>query len=105
MNRWQKIALATVLLLVLVLQNAALACPNCKDALAGDPDHAGLVRGYYWSILFMMSMPFLILGGISAYFYHEIRRARARQMGLARPTAGDDGLQPTRGASPFVEAQ
>ena len=35
----------------------ALACPTCKDGLA---DHTAF--GYAISILFMMGMPFLILG-------------------------------------------
>ena len=59
------------------LCEAALACPTCKDNLAADPDAANLARGYYYSILFMLSMPPLILAGLSAYFYWEIRKARA----------------------------
>jgi hypothetical protein len=55
---------------------AVQACPNCRETLAGDASQAGLVRGLFWSILFMVSMPFLILGGLSSYFYWEICRAR-----------------------------
>ena len=59
----------------------ASACPTCKDSLAqSDENHATLVRGYFWSILFMMSMPFLILGGLGTYMYVLIRRARAQQL-------------------------
>lgn len=65
------------LILVVILPTIVLACPTCKDGLSGDPATSGMVRGYFWSIVFMMSMPFLILGGISAYFYYEVRRARA----------------------------
>src|SRR6185436_10359396 len=35
----------------------ASACPTCKDSLAHDPASANLVRGYAYSILFMLSMP------------------------------------------------
>ena len=56
----------------------AVACPTCKDNLAHDPASAGLVRGYAYSILFMLSMPPLIFGSLCAYFYWEVRRARAR---------------------------
>lgn len=56
----------------------AVACPTCKDNLAHDPAAAGLVRGYAYSILFMLSMPPLIFGGLCGYFYWEVRRARAR---------------------------
>lgn len=55
----------------------ALGCPNCKDSLAqNDPGATGLVQGYFWSILFMLSMPFTIFAGMSAYFYLLVRRAR-----------------------------
>lgn len=56
----------------------AAACPTCKDNLAHDPAAAGLVRGYAYSILFMLSMPPLIFGSLCAYFYWEVRRARAQ---------------------------
>jgi hypothetical protein len=65
--------------LVLLACETTLACPTCKDNLAHDPAAANLARGYYYSILFMLSMPPLILGGLSAYFYWEVRKARARQ--------------------------
>jgi hypothetical protein len=45
--------------------------------LATDPAQAGLVRGIFWSILFLLSMPFLIFATLSGYFYWLIRRARA----------------------------
>lgn len=66
-------------LLVLALSSVAVACPNCKEALAHDPASANLVRGYAYSILFMLSMPPLILGTLCAYFYWEVRKAKARQ--------------------------
>ena len=64
-----------VQLLVLLLPAIASACPGCSEGLDGN-----LIRGYFWSIIFMMSMPFLILGGLSSYLYLEVRRARARQL-------------------------
>jgi hypothetical protein len=54
----------------------ALACPTCKDTLAGDPTAEGLARGFYYSILFMLSMPPLILGSLCAYFYFLVRHAQ-----------------------------
>ena len=68
--------LAMWLAVTVLIPSLAMACPTCKDGLAGDPATSGMVQGYFWSILFMMSMPFLILGGISAYFYYEVCRAR-----------------------------
>ena len=66
------------LALVLVLGGVALACPTCKDQLAHDPASANIARGYAYSIVFMLSMPPLIFGGLCAYFYWEIRKARVR---------------------------
>ncbi len=80
MNGRRKTAVIVWALLMLALwAAAAMACPTCKDNLAHDPASANLVRGYAYSILFMLSMPPLILGGLSAYFYWEVRKAKARQ--------------------------
>lgn len=66
-----------VLLAVLACTADAWGCPNCKDTIAGnDPGGSGLVQGYFWSILFMLATPFSILGGMSAYFYMLVRKAR-----------------------------
>ena len=70
------LAIAAALWLV---ADVALACPTCKDQLAGDPAAANIVRGYFWSILFMLSMPYLIFLGLGSYFYWQVRQAQARQ--------------------------
>ena len=84
MNGAQRIRAFALALMMLTLSAAvATACPTCKDNLAHDPASANLVRGYAYSILFMLSMPPLILGGLSAYFYWEVRKAKARQAAQA----------------------
>jgi heme/copper-type cytochrome/quinol oxidase subunit 2 len=56
---------------------AAEACPTCKDAIAqNDPKHQQMVKGYFYSILFMMSMPFVVLGTFGSMAYFSIKRAR-----------------------------
>ena len=67
---------AAVVLLVAALPEFAEACPNCKEGMQNNGNGAAMIRGYFFSILFMMSMPFLILGTFSAYMYHEVRKAR-----------------------------
>ncbi len=63
--------------LFLSIAAVASACPNCKDALAAnDPTHSGVVKGYFYSILFMMGTPFAIIGGFSLYMYRQVQRAR-----------------------------
>ena len=58
--------------------DAALGCPTCKDQLANDPTAQNLARGYFYSILFMLSMPALIFIGLSSYFYFLVRQARRK---------------------------
>jgi heme/copper-type cytochrome/quinol oxidase subunit 2 len=61
-----------VIFVALLWVSIAEACPTCKEGIG---NNANLVDGYGWSIIFMMSMPFLIFFGLSAYFYYEVRKA------------------------------
>jgi heme/copper-type cytochrome/quinol oxidase subunit 2 len=73
--------LLVVVVVSLVLVQPVLACPTCKEAIAENgQSQEGLVRGYFWSIIFMMSMPFLIFGGLGYYFSSQVRRARAAEL-------------------------
>jgi hypothetical protein len=41
----------------------AVACPNCKEAVSAQPEEvAAMASGYNWSILFMIGVPFSMLG-------------------------------------------
>jgi len=75
---------ATVLLVLLCLiisSSAAWACPTCKDGLAeNDPASQAMAAGYFYSILFMMAMPFVIIGTFGSFAYFSIRRARGAQV-------------------------
>jgi hypothetical protein len=79
-NAWLIFSLSIVCLVVLA--SVGEACPNCKENLAGDPTSDGLARGFYYSILFMVSMPFFILGSLSAYFYYLVKRDAAEKAKL-----------------------
>ena len=70
------LATPLALALVMVFADTIFACPTCKENLAVDPESANIVRGYFYSILFMLSMPPLILSGLSLYFYYEVCKAR-----------------------------
>lgn len=84
MNRRPKIIVAVLALAwVLAWTGVVSACPTCKDSLANDPASASLVRGYAYSILFMLSMPPLIFSGLSAYFYWEVCKAKSRQVAMS----------------------
>lgn len=70
-----RIGLVLIAMFCVMLPDLASACPSCKEGL-GNEHHDGLQAGFYWSIVFMMSMPFLILGGLSTLFYLSIRKAK-----------------------------
>lgn len=67
-----------MLVAVLSIAATAEACPACKQALASTENAAAgnPIQGFMWSILFMMSMPFLLLGGFGTYLWYIVRRAR-----------------------------
>ena len=64
MNSIRKIiARSVVLLAVATFAGEAIACPNCKEAVASqDGDSMRLANGYSWSILLMIGTPFTLLG-------------------------------------------
>jgi hypothetical protein len=55
--------IAWAAILVVQAPNQAAACPNCKEAvsLQGE-DAANLSSGFNWSVLFMLAVPFSLLG-------------------------------------------
>ena len=77
MKRFLQYSLPFVALLAMA--GVAAACPTCKDQIAGDPAAQNMARGYAYSIVFMLSVPPLILTGLGTYFYLEVRRAYAKQ--------------------------
>jgi len=67
-STWRKVLAALVL--ALGLAGEASACPLCKEAIAAQDESAQrggkpttfMKNGYNWSVLFMMAMPFALLG-------------------------------------------
>lgn len=63
------------LVALLALTSAATACPNCKEAVAAQPNEvAAMARGYNYSVLFMLAVPFTLMS-TGAFF---VRRAAKR---------------------------
>lgn len=98
------------LAVLLVLPALAVACPSCKQALASQEGGGDLVQGFFWSILFMVSMPFTILGVFSGCMYLAVRRARAANQAAAAcqvplPAGSATECQPPQlaSAAPDVE--
>lgn len=79
-NRFARLAMpAAVAVIVLGACSVASACPSCQAALAGDEAQGDLARGIYYSILFMMSMPFAIVGTFGTLAYRTIKREQRKR--------------------------
>jgi hypothetical protein len=59
------------------LPAAAQGCAMCGSALSEDP----LGRAISWSILFMMAVPYTVIGAAGAWLYYMHRRAPGRHRG------------------------
>jgi len=69
---------------LLMVATDVFACPTCKDGIAeSDPASQAQAAGYFYSILFMMAMPFVLLGTLGGAAYVSIRRARETQADAA----------------------
>lgn len=56
-------ALGVALMLLVFSVREAAACPNCKEAVSATPSEAAsLADGFNWSVLFMLTVPFSLLG-------------------------------------------
>ncbi len=79
-----------VLVVVLLTATDLLACPTCKDGLANsDPLSQAQARGFFYSILFMMAMPFVLLGSLGSAAYFSIKKANRQK---ASDTSGASDL-------------
>jgi hypothetical protein len=68
-------------MLALGFASEASACPNCKEAVAAQPSEvASMKNGYNWSVLFMMSMPFTLLGMGAFMVARAVKRGALPEM-------------------------
>lgn len=77
----RSLAIAGLVVVALGAASAAWACPNCREALAESPQGRGLATGFYYSIIFMMSMPFIVLGTLVSVAYRSVQRAKGENDG------------------------
>jgi hypothetical protein len=47
---------------------------------ASSPDHDALARGFYWGLLFLMAMPFAVVGSIAGWLFYTHRRANGSRL-------------------------
>ena len=71
----------------------AFGCPNCKDAVnTADPDGLNVARGYFYSILIMLAMPFTLVGSFGLYVWREVQRQKRTVIdAAAMPPDASDG--------------
>ena len=88
LSRW------SIWLLVVAGTRIAAACPLCADNLANDvygKNPTSLGRGFFWSIIFMMALPFLTVGVVAARIViarrRRFRAAPESTPGVAVPDA------------------
>jgi heme/copper-type cytochrome/quinol oxidase subunit 2 len=97
------IVAASAILLAVVLGSTAQACPTCGAGMsvAGEAGQK-MLSGWFWSIVFMMSMPFAILGTLGGYMYWIVRKARLAQATEAAETSPTNADTPV--ALPAMQA-
>jgi hypothetical protein len=79
--RWSVVVLIGIAVLVVSPHElVAQGCAMCKTALGGPEDP--LARGLNISILFLMSMPFLLVAGVGGWLFYMFRRVRRRGSAL-----------------------
>jgi hypothetical protein len=80
MMRLKAMRLVATALVVWVLTQspgAAVACPNCKEAVSTSTSDLGsMSRGYNWSVGFMLIVPFSLLGA-GAFMIHRAAKQGA----------------------------
>jgi hypothetical protein len=55
--------------------NQVLACPNCKEAVSAQPAQvASMSNGYNWSVLFMLAVPFSMMGTGAFMVHRAVKR-------------------------------
>ncbi len=93
LNSFRRFALMLALAIAIVSAfgvDFASACPTCKDGVAqNDPHHQAMAAGYYYSILFMMSMPFIILTTFGSFAYRAVKKAEAQRNAAAESPVGE----------------
>jgi hypothetical protein len=68
----------------------AQGCAMCRTALGGPEDP--LARGLNVSILFLLSMPFALLGTVSGWFFYVFRREHRRRSTLSLLATQKEGM-------------
>lgn len=87
--KYTRLILFSLIVVTVVLVADGVACPTCKDGLAAaDSQGDNVARGYFYSILLMLLMPFTLAGSFGLYVWREMRRQQQKTSAAA---PGPDG--------------
>ena len=77
-----RVAIAAVVLLLIwaMASDTLIACPGCKEELAKQSTN-GLGKGLSYTVMGMVSMPFLLFGTVAGIVIRAFRK-HARKAGL-----------------------
>lgn len=87
---------------VCLLVGQAQACAVCGHG-PGSPDPMG--RGYYWGILFMMAMPFSIVGAVGGWLAYLHWRVRSRPRRRSLRERARDAVRIPCGAMTWIRKE
>ncbi len=79
----RKQILGSVLSVLLLVYGAdrAIACPNCKEAVSlQGSEVANVAAGYNWSVIFMLVVPFSMLGTGALAVHRAVKRGLLPEM-------------------------
>ncbi len=84
MARFTKIALIIVALVVFSSVDADAQCAMCRRIVESNvSDSAGAVaRNMNPAILYLMSLPYIVLGGLAYLFYRNMKAKKAEEQSL-----------------------
>ncbi len=77
--KMKKILVLVIVSIVMAVSQVVLACPGCTEEIA-KPETAGLADGLSYTVVGMVSMPFLlfaVVGGIVFQAYRKRNRSSA----------------------------
>jgi choline-glycine betaine transporter len=74
-DRTGLLTIVTALLIMLVGATDARACPNCKEAVSlQSGEAANQSNGYNWSVIFMITVPFSMMGTGAFAIHRAVKR-------------------------------
>ena len=75
------LVLTLAALFVVEAASVASACPNCKEAVsASEGQVANMATGYNWSVVFMLTVPFSLLGTGALVVHRAVKRGMLPEM-------------------------